>query len=578
MTARAMNLLTINAQAALNPTSKQAAAERVLAINAREFASLNPAQQMLALADAYSNSARDGEAYAAASTLIGKRNTEMIPTIEKGSAAIRKMGEEMGIMSDKTVQSLENAHKRFAIAGNAWTIIIGSIVGWLQDLDVEASKSANSMSQWYTSIGGAIDQALVGNMSAAWQMLKQTNKTLQEQNDEVDKATHLYEAMGIAEHKAASEGVAAVLGKNVPTKEGMTAKGPENEFGDLNAYYDKLGEVEDKETAAYQAGLTKETLLAQKVRERADLQGELSTEVENESDQTDRALQLRGQIADLDKEIVPLENARSDAAAKWLEDATKANDQEKANLAVMALRAQGRDEEADALKTQLDYQEKINAAYADGNTLLAETLGKEQALAAQVAQQEINKKVSEQGMQKTSPLTGFGPYYGGGGGYVPDYMAQGLATDPLTGKVDQDALMRYTARSQYAALTGKDDFNFEDRAYSQFTLGKAADRELKRQGDMLEQQKQSAVEYLQGVMSGRIHPASQQDYLQHYSAAYGAPLFSAGNLKNVFGTSVANIGGGTSGLSQVQQQLDLLSAQLARLTNIDKNLTPTPGY
>jgi hypothetical protein len=542
MVARAMNLLTINAQAALNPTSKQAQAMKDLGINAQEFARLKPSDQVLELADAYAASAKDGAAYADVATLIGKRNTEFIPVLEKGSAAIRQQGEAMGIMSDKTVEKLDNAYKDFKEFGSNIVTAGANMLGYLFTFADGVRHAAEGIhNALVRPFGGATD-------------------------------TDLSKIVGVGTTR-----------ENPATNEAMMATMAPQE--NIDAYYEKMAKVEDKETAAYEATLTKEQLLGQKIRERADLQGQLSNEVENEGDQTDRALELRGQIADMTKEMVPMEKQvadeaqrKADSDAKWLEDATKANDQEKANLAVMALRAQGRDEEADALKTQLDYQEKINAAYADGNTLLAETLGKEQALAAQMAQQDINAKVAAQGMQKLSPLTGFGPYGGGGSGQTTPWMAQGLATDPSTGKVDQDALMRYTAQEYLGGLTGKETFSFVQRAYASHNLGLAAQRQLQSQTDLINAQTKGATDYLEGVMSGRIRPGSQKEFMQQYSQAYAAPTMNPAYLKNLFGTSVTNIGGGTSGANQVQTQLDLLSAQLARLTSIDKNLTPTPGY
>jgi hypothetical protein len=545
MVARAMSLLTINSQAALNPMSKQAEAERLLSVNAKEFAALNPADRMLELADAYRNSAQGGAEYAAIGTLIGKKNLEMIPLLVQGSAAIREQSQAMGIMSDKAVENLDKIYKDSKEFGSNLLTAGGNILGYFVSLADGVQHAAGK-------IGLSLRNAVGVDLPAG--------------GGDLSKIV----------------GVGTTRENPATNEEMMPTMAPQE---NMDAYYDKLAKVEDQETAAYEATLTKEQLLSQKVRERADLQGQLSNEVENEGEQTDRALELRGQIAVATKEIVPMEKQvadeaqrRADSDAKWLEDATKANDAEKNNLEIMKLRASGQDELADALKTHLDYQEKINDAYADGNTLLAETLGKEQALAAQIAQQEINAKVAAQGMEKMSPLTGSGPFAGGGGGYVPDYMAQGLATDINTGAVDQDALMKYTAQSQIGALTGKETFNFEQRAYARRSLMNAGDRETKRQLDMVEAQKQSAVQYLQDVMSGRVRPGSQQEYMQGYSAAYGGPMMSSGNLKQMFGTSVANIGGGTSAADKVQQSIDLLSAQLDRLTSIDKNLTPTPGY
>src|ERR1700720_1687779 len=64
--ARAMHFLTVNAEAGLNANSKQAEAMRTLGLEAKNFASVNPAERVLLLSDAYSKSAQDAAAYAAA--------------------------------------------------------------------------------------------------------------------------------------------------------------------------------------------------------------------------------------------------------------------------------------------------------------------------------------------------------------------------------------------------------------------------------------------------------------------------------------------------------------------------------
>jgi hypothetical protein len=181
-TARAMNQLTINAQAALNPTSKQAAALRDLGINAVEFARLNPQEQFLALADAYHSSAQDGAAYADVATLVGKRNTDMIPILAKGSTAIREQGEAMGIMSDKSVELLDKVYSQLQVVGNQAKVLGATVYttlqGWEDAIERLAQRAHDVMVQTFSRGTSTGDLSKVVVLGQRGRTLQQMNKWL----------------------------------------------------------------------------------------------------------------------------------------------------------------------------------------------------------------------------------------------------------------------------------------------------------------------------------------------------------------------------------------------------------------
>jgi hypothetical protein len=557
MTARAMNLLTINAQAALNPMSKQGQAMKDLGIDAKQFAQLNPADQFLTLADAYKNSAQDGATYADVATLIGKRNTEMIPLLAQGSAAIRDQSEAMGIMSDKTVANLEKMHVGIAVASSQLKVLGSTAVAALGDFDT-----------WILKVRSGLIDVLTPS---------------------IYKATDAY------------KGLANVVGvgrtrENPATNEAMMpTMAPQTNIDD---YYNKIAKVEDKETAAYEATLNKEQLLDQKIRERADLQGQLSDEVENEGDQTDRALELRGQIADITKEMVPMEKQvadeaqrKADSDAKWLEDANKATAAEQGNLQVMRLRAMGENDLADALQLQLSYQEKINAAYADGNTELAETLAAEESLALQMKQEEATLKnqmalrggqigVDQLGRPVGKNDISIASMASMGIGMAS--TAMGLALMEAGGNMNSDkyrkAYQRYAAMEQLQRVTGKDPFSFIDRANAQHAI----DAYFAKQGDTAQaaavlSQKQE-TEYWQAIAAGRPPPPNNP-----FTAKYGVNPYNQTQIPTISssGYGMGSMPGGN--LYGPQTGSGIMSTKLLQnisstLMNINKNLTPTPGY
>ena len=123
-----MNLLEINAQKALDPTTKQALAVEHLGISAKAFAALSVDQKFFALADAYQRSAQDGQAYAAVAELIGRRNTEMIPLLAKGSEAIQSQGAALGVMSDDTVKYLAETKQQWNTFSNQFLVLMGMML------------------------------------------------------------------------------------------------------------------------------------------------------------------------------------------------------------------------------------------------------------------------------------------------------------------------------------------------------------------------------------------------------------------------------------------------------------------
>jgi hypothetical protein len=123
--ARAMTLITINAQKGLDPASKQAIAMEQLHISTQQFAKLNAQDSILRLADAYKDSAQDGAAFAAVSDLIGRRNTAMIPLLQLGSKAILDQAKDFHTMGDAEVTELH----RIKVEEDRYLTNLDSFVG-----------------------------------------------------------------------------------------------------------------------------------------------------------------------------------------------------------------------------------------------------------------------------------------------------------------------------------------------------------------------------------------------------------------------------------------------------------------
>jgi hypothetical protein len=129
--ARAMTLITINAQKALDPMSKQGIAMQQLHISAEQFVHLNAQEQILRLADAYKDSAQDGAAFAATSDLVGRRNTAMIPLLQLGSKAILEQAKDFHTMGDAEVAELHRIKvEEDRYLTNLDSFVAKAISGW----------------------------------------------------------------------------------------------------------------------------------------------------------------------------------------------------------------------------------------------------------------------------------------------------------------------------------------------------------------------------------------------------------------------------------------------------------------
>jgi hypothetical protein len=95
-----------------------------LGISTAEFIDLEPDQAFLRIADAVKTAEDRGRAYAAVIQLAGRSSGDLFSTLEMGSAEIRRVSEEMGILSeanratlDDVGDSLDSLKNKFLVFG-----------------------------------------------------------------------------------------------------------------------------------------------------------------------------------------------------------------------------------------------------------------------------------------------------------------------------------------------------------------------------------------------------------------------------------------------------------------------------
>ena len=129
--ARSMNLMAINAQKALDPSTKQAKALDDLGINAAKFAAAAPWDRVLMLSDAYVTAEDKSAAFVDISEIVGKKNTELIALFEQGRQKIQEYADKFPVLSNAEVAALAEMHvAQERYTANLDNFIAKAVVSW----------------------------------------------------------------------------------------------------------------------------------------------------------------------------------------------------------------------------------------------------------------------------------------------------------------------------------------------------------------------------------------------------------------------------------------------------------------
>jgi hypothetical protein len=165
-----------------------------LGINVDDLKGKSPDQMLMALADACKNAKDPTKKYAEVVQLIGRGGGDMIPMLDKGSEAIKKMGNSSAKMSESTINTLTNLQIEW---GNFWQSVV-SYAGWtFAMLSVLFQGGYYSVKLFVTEtetafkyLGLAIWDSLHGNFRKAVQDIKEGNaelvKNLQHTGDKIN--------------------------------------------------------------------------------------------------------------------------------------------------------------------------------------------------------------------------------------------------------------------------------------------------------------------------------------------------------------------------------------------------------
>lgn len=125
--AAALNKAAVNAQKA-GQDKNLAEGFAKIGLSIADLQKATPQDILMKFADAAASGAIQGQEFALAVQLMGRSATDLLPTLQQGSAAISAQGEAMGVWSDTTIAALGAASDAIKVISNVFTLAFGNIV------------------------------------------------------------------------------------------------------------------------------------------------------------------------------------------------------------------------------------------------------------------------------------------------------------------------------------------------------------------------------------------------------------------------------------------------------------------
>jgi hypothetical protein len=165
---QALNFLQI--AGAKIDSKKISEALKILRIDAEAFKAASPDEKFLLLGDAWRSSAQGADEYNAALALVGKKNGDVLVTLDQTREAIAKISGEMGILSTHSVNALDKTGDAINKFNTRVTLGFGNAVGAIDTFDAKMQIISQSLSNFFEGpTGGGIFESLSGiNVHTAW--------------------------------------------------------------------------------------------------------------------------------------------------------------------------------------------------------------------------------------------------------------------------------------------------------------------------------------------------------------------------------------------------------------------------
>lgn len=352
----AMNKLALAQEKVREGDAAASGALQKLGIEAADFVNLSVEDAFFRIADATASAEDRQSAYASVVALMGKSSGELFTTLELGSAAIRDLGESVGVMSDETIAALDEMGDAIDQARGKFTAGAGSVFVSLVQLTEFAGRLAS------IPFGGSIDNERLAQLKELSRQYVELTEAAQRANaagNERAETSALEARLRIEEQIAELKGerrAKPALDRDL--EEGSDGKAREQQAAKLEALQERLAAAKAAEAADQLTGEARiNALLAQRA--------ELARAVAAASDPAQQ-IEAQLKVIEADKKIRDARERADADAERARETAARAAEQ-------LAAKQQGlRDQQFSNFLAGEDDPGKINALEAKRAQLLAQ--------------------------------------------------------------------------------------------------------------------------------------------------------------------------------------------------------------
>jgi hypothetical protein len=401
--AQALNFIRINAEKALDPTTKQALAMEQLGISAKAFAAASPWEQVLMLSRAYVDANDKAAAYAEITQIGSRRMTEFIALLAQGPDKIKEFSGQFPILDKAMIDTVHDVkvQEEQALA-ELDDFFAKSVVGISLSIQLIKQEWTN-FTDWFNI-----------NVASWWNKLPDWAKTGNIFGGTMAPgrvaAPGVYTPAASAAPTAAPSAVptspSASPSTGAPAPVGLTDLAAGGGLG-LGG-----GGGGSGSTAEWLSGLNTAEKINTLLKERVDIQAKLDSAEEQGDKHAASRVALEQQRDTIDKNILALQNQLHVEEQKGVDAAARQIEKSKERIDLESLRNKGLEHEADILGVQYSFDDKIRAALDKANEArskgLTDTAKQNELLAQQL---EIEKQSALQTFRRSEVMKVLDPQY-----------------------------------------------------------------------------------------------------------------------------------------------------------------------
>lgn len=173
--AKAFNRLTVAREDAQRGLKDSIDSFKGLGVSMEDIKNLSVEELFYKIGDAVANASDQSSAYANVTKLMGRSAGELIPTFQRGSAAIREEGQALGVLADETVRSLDKIGDELSALKNRLFVFGGAFITFFAKIGEAIGEgigtTVNAVQRQIEVLGKAFDLSKQGHFIDAGRAL-----------------------------------------------------------------------------------------------------------------------------------------------------------------------------------------------------------------------------------------------------------------------------------------------------------------------------------------------------------------------------------------------------------------------